>query len=388
LQEGLEAVKKHIWMADETTLAQFLSAAGYETALVGKWHCGQGDQQQPGFDHWFSLGLAQGGHLGKHTYWKNGKPIELSGYKSTIITDSAIEFLRTRNGKKPFFLFVGYIATHTPWLDHPERLVAPYRTCTFQDIPNDVAYPFGRLSDGSKPGKRINRREALAQYYGAVSEIDEQVGRLIDHLDAQGLRENTLVVYVADHGLNCGHHGVWGKGGGTRPLNMLEESIRIPLIFNGLSELYPGQVRAEFVDHCDLFQTLLDCADVTLPEAVLQTRHYPGRSFKPLLLGVGIHDWKTEVFGEYGNLRMIRTRTHKLIRRYPDGPCELFDLVADPRETVNLLHMPDRQSLVQELTARLNAFFSQYEDPAKTGLHVQELPVHNAGEAWREGRTS
>src|SRR5947209_8084357 len=120
LQEGLEAVKKHIWMADETTLAQFLSAAGYETALVGKWHCGQGDQQQPGFDHCFSLGLAQGGHLGKHTYWKNGKTIELSGYKSTIITDSAIEFLRIRDGKKPFFLFVGYISTHTPWLDHPE----------------------------------------------------------------------------------------------------------------------------------------------------------------------------------------------------------------------------------------------------------------------------
>lgn len=387
LQETEEVVKQHIWMADETTLPQFLSAAGYETALVGKWHCGQGDQRQPGFDHWFSLGTSQGGHRGPHTYWHNNQAIELTGSKSTIITDHAIEFLRTRNLEKPFFLFVGYIATHSPWRNHPERLVAPYRTCTFGDIPNDVTYPFGSLrgeaAKPEKPENRPNRRESLAQYYAAVSEIDEQVGRILDYLDAQEeLRKNTLIVYVADHGLNCSHHGLWGKGGSTRPLNMLEESIRIPLIFNW-SELYPGQVRAEFVDHCDLFQTLLDCADVTLSQEVVQTRRYPGRSFKPLLQGVALHNWKEEVFGEYGNLRMIRTRTHKLIRRYPDGPCELFDLVADPRETVNLFHVPGQQSLVQELTTRINTFFAQYEDPIKTGLRVRELPIHNPFEAWR-----
>ncbi len=384
LEEREEFVRKHIWMADEITLAQFLSEAGYQTGLVGKWHCGQGDVQQPGFDSWFSLGPWQGTHRGPHTYWSNNQPIELTGYKSTIITDHALQFLNIRSAEQPFFLFVGYVTTHTPWLEHPERLVAPYRTSTFRDIPNDLTYPFGTLRDGSKPETRLNRRESLAQYYAAVTEVDEQVGRLLDQLDAQGLRENTLVVYVADHGMNCGHHGVWGKGGGTCPLNMLEESIRIPMIFNYPIQLYPGQVRAEFVDHCDLFQTLLDFANVSLPQQVVETRNYPGRSFKPLLQGIGLHDWKTQIFGEYGDLRMIRNRTHKLIRRYPDGPCELIDLVADPRETINLFYLPEHQPLVHDLTTRLNTFFSAYQDPIKTGLRVRELPMHNKGELWRE----
>ena len=88
-------------------------------------------------------------------------------------------------------------------------------------------------------------------------------------------------------------------------------------------------------------------------------------------------------FGEYGNLRMIRTETHKLIRRYPDGPCELFDLRADPREMVNLFADPSHQPLVQRLTARINDYFSTYEDPIKSGLRVSELPRQNHTEAWR-----
>jgi arylsulfatase A-like enzyme len=88
-------------------------------------------------------------------------------------------------------------------------------------------------------------------------------------------------------------------------------------------------------------------------------------------------------FGEYGHLRMIRTETHKLIRRYPDGPCELFDLRRDPRETTNLFTDPAQQPLVQDLTARIDEYFSTYEDPIRNGLRVCELPRHNMTEAWR-----
>jgi arylsulfatase A-like enzyme len=288
--------------------------------------------------------------------------------------------LRTRDTARPFFLFVGYVATHSPWIDHPERLVAHYRSSTFRDIPADIAYPFARIVGKPVPP---DQREVQAQYYAAVSEIDEQVGRIVDHLAANHLTTSSLLVYLADHGLNCGHHGIWGKGNGTRPLNMLEESIRIPLLFHGLSQLFPGLVRSEFVDHCDLFQTLLDCAGVVLPEdAAIQLR-YPGQSFLRLLQGDFLADWKTELYGEYGDLRMIRTRTHKLIRRYPAGPCELFDLSTDPRETTNLFHLPEIQPLIQTLTTRLEAFFAQHEDSAKSGLRVRELPRHNHVEAWR-----
>jgi arylsulfatase A-like enzyme len=216
-----------------------------------------------------------------------------------------------------------------------------------------------------------------------VSEIDEQVGRIVDYLAANSLTDSSLLVYLADHGLNCGHHGIWGKGNGTRPLNMLEESIRIPLLFHGLSQLFPGLVRGEFVDHCDIFQTLLDCAGVTLPEDMAIQQRYPGQSFLHLLQGDFLADWKTENYGEYGNLRMIRTCTHKLVRRYPTGPCELFDLSADPRETTNLFYLPEAQSLVQVLTEHLEAFFALHEDPDKSGLRVNELPRHNHVEAWR-----
>ena len=103
---------------------------------------------------------------------------------------------------------------------------------------------------------RLDPREALAQYFAAVSHIDEAIGRLLDELDALQLREQTLVVFTSDHGLCCGHHGLWGKGNATLPLNMLEESIRVPLIFNQPRDLFAKQRRSEFVDHLDLFQTI------------------------------------------------------------------------------------------------------------------------------------
>jgi arylsulfatase A-like enzyme len=165
---------------------------------------------------------------------------------------------------------------------------------------------------------------------------------------------------------------------------MLEESIRIPLIFNGAGIPFPGLVRSECVDHCDLFLTLLDFAGVSLTPDTVAARRYPGHSFKIPLQGGALLDWKTNVFGEYGNLRMVRTQTHKLVRRYPDGPNELFDLVTDPRETTNLFHHPEAQSLVQTLTSQIETFFSHYEDSEKTGLRVRELTMHNRVEAWRE----
>lgn len=383
LSEAEQEVREQHWLEGEQNIAQILAERGYQTALVGKWHCGNGQQTQPGFAYWFSFGHRQGEHRGTHTYWHNGQPREITGYSTSVVTDYALDFLNTRDPARPFFLFVGYVATHSPWRDHPERLVARYRHCTFRDIPQDVAYPFGAIVSHPTPATPDSCRESQAQYYAAVHEIDEQVGRIVDYLVAQGLSEQTLLVYTADHGLNCGQHGIWGKGNGTRPLNMLEESIRVPLLFHGHAALYPGLVRAEFVDHCDLFQTLLDYAGVSLADDVVAGRRYPGRSYRALLQGKAIIDWKTEVYGEYGNLRMIRTRTHKLVRRYPAGPCELFDLSIDPRESINLFAEPAQQSLIEELTERIEQFFAGHEEAERSGLRVRELPRHNAVEDWR-----
>jgi choline-sulfatase len=370
------------WLKDETTLAEILAATGYETAMCGKWHLGNDVTPQAGFDYWFSLGgKFPINRNGPYPYSDNGVVQEQSGYKTNIIVDKAIQFLRQRDEDRPFFLMVNFRATHAPMKDHPERSVAAYRQCTFEDIPADAMYPFGRQVLESTATTRNNPREALAQYYASVSRIDEATGRLIDELEALGLREDTLVVYTSDHGLCCGHHGIWGKGNATYPLNMVEESIRVPLIFNQPGKLFGGQRRREMVDHLDLFQTLVSSAQIELSK---EKYDFPGNNFFPLLNNSdALPDWRNVQFGEYGNLRMIRTRTHKLIRRYPGGPNELFDLVVDPRETNNLFTDPEHQQLVQQLTIQVEEHFSRYADPQKSGLRVRELPRHNYTEAWR-----
>ena len=369
------------WLQDETTLSEHLSSAGYETAMCGKWHIGNDVTPQAGFDYWFSLGgKFPINRCGSYPFSENGVVEERIGYKTPIITEKAIQFLRNRDEKRPFFLMVNYRATHGPWRDHPEHAVAPYRHSKFTDIPQDKMYPFGQQVLSSTAPTRNNPREALAQYYASVSRIDAATGHLLEELEALGLRENTLIVYTSDHGLCCGHHGIWGKGNATLPLNMVEESIRVPLIFNQPGKLFGGQRRGEFVDHLDLFQTLAAYANLELPD---EENRYPGRSFLPLLENRSLSDWRDVQYGEYGNLRMIRTKTHKLVRRYPNGSCELFDLRSDPRETINLFHDSAHESLVQRLTHQLEQHFSQYEDPQKSGLRVRELPQHNYTEAWR-----
>jgi choline-sulfatase len=363
------------WIEDRT-IAEMLGDAGYETALVGKWHCGQDTMPQKGFQHWYGLKHHYPARDGE--YSDNGQMLHRTGYHTDIITDESIRFLNERETAKPFFLFVGYIGTHTPWREHPERYVSRFREATFADIPEDTAYALARNRD--ELPNRDHPRELRAQYYAGASHIDEGVGRVVDELEALGIRENTLVVYTADHGIMLGQHGIWGKGNGTRPHNMLDEAIRIPMIFNLPGNLLSRQVRPEFVDHCDLFSTLMDFAGVT-PE---QDKALPGRSFLPILeRGFGMRDWKPAQICEYGNLRMIRTPEYKLVRRYPDGYNELYDLQNDPRETRNLFDKPAYAQLTDELTAAIDDFFAAYQDPVKSGLNVANLPTHNPYEPWR-----
>lgn len=381
IKSNAEATGARDYLGGETTLPQLLADAGYRTGLVGKWHLGRDEHRQVGFERWFSVGRTFPYPAGRHTFWADGDAVELTGTKTGILTDRAVAFLRDRDARRPFFLFVGYTGTHSPWRDHPERLVARYRTASFADIPDDPTYPFGRVAGEIGDDVRRDPREARAQYYAAVHHIDEGVGRLLDELDALELRDETLVVYTSDHGLNLGQHGIWGKGNGTRPYNMLEESIRVPLLFGMGSALFGGQTRSEFVDHCDLFETLIDVAGIEFE----RRRPYPGRSVAPLLREAAPARPKGIQFGEYGTLRMARTDRYKLVRRYPDGPCELFDLRDDPRETTDLFGEPASRPVVEELTRAIDAFFGTHGDPVKNGLNVRDLPPCNPGEVWREG---
>ncbi len=375
-EDDLE-VQETDWLAGIPTLADDLRKAGYTSALCGKWHCGAGETPKSGFDYWYSGWRKTPKYFSlSNKYSDQGRVVERRGYDTQIFTDAAVDFLRTRDADKPFFLFIGYAATHNPWINRPERLVSQYRNASFRDIPDDIPYPFGL--PGTHPSAPEDRREVLAQYYASVMMIDEGVGRVLDELDAQSARDETLVVYTSDHGLNMGHHGIWGKGNGSEPLNMLEESIRVPLILNQPGAIDGGQSRAEFVTHCDLYATLLDFAQAK----PMERSGSPGRSYKPCLNGEQL-DWTNRYIGEYGAVRAIRDERHKLVLRQDSGESLLIDLHDDPRETVNIYADAAHRERREDMRMQLEAFFAQFEAPKHSGLLGDNLPIHNRREAWR-----
>ena len=374
------AFDRKLWLATEHTLPQLLQRAGYRTGLAGKWHIGNEDKPAPGFDSWFSVGSAYPLlHDGAREFSNQGLMETLSGYTDDIVAEQAARFVKATD-ERPFFLLVGLTATHSPWRGHPERLASLYRDAYFCDIPTGESHPFGEQALESLSVDRRHEREAQAQYYAAVSHVDENVGRLLEAVDEAGKLNYTLVVYTSDHGLNCGHHGLWGKGNATLPLNMLEESIRVPLQLSWPGVFPAGRRLGELVDHLDLFQTLASAGKAALPSET----DYAGTDIFPLLLeDEAGRSWRQVQFGEYGTVHMTRTRQFKLIRRLPNGPHELFDLEADPRETRNHIDSSSHLAVTSELSRLMETHFRRYSMPGKSGTLGVDLPQHNMTEAWR-----
>lgn len=373
------------WLAGEITLPQLLSAAGFHCGLSGKWHLGRSHETPRGFDWCFGLPGWQGTHRGEYTYHLNGTPLTLTGNKTALITDQALCFLDAAPARVPFFLNVGYISTHSPYSGQDRELEALYDAATYRDIPPYVPHPWHK-NEGAPPGELTlgECRQRYRSYYAAVTDIDRSVGRILEKLEHQGRLDNTLVIYTSDHGCALGHHGFWGKGNSTRPLNMYETSLHVPLLMRWPGGLPSGHTVSRCVDHYDMFQAL--CGWTGVGKALDGRRCYPGRSLAPLAEALPV-DWSDTRFGEYGDLRMIRTARWKLVRRYPDGPDDLFDLGQDPGEQSNLAADPAYSSQRANLLEELDHFYSIHGSSEKNGLRVKELRPHNsAHEAWRDGR--
>ncbi len=387
LQEANPNIGQRDWLASETgfTLPELLHGAGYHTGLSGKWHVGQSYDTPRGFDWCFGMPGAQGVHDGPYTYHLNGTPVTLTGNKTALITDHAIEFLHAAPSDKPFFLNVGYIATHSPYEDtaHDPAVVETYRDATFTDVPAYTPHPRAK-DEGVDPGKPTTPAERLSRlrgYYAGVTEIDHAVGRIVASLRESNQLDNTIILYTSDHGCALGHHGFWGKGNSTRPLNMYETSLRVPLIWSGPG-VAPGVEVNQCVDHYDTFQSVLGLTGIDTPT----NRDYPGTSYAAALRGQPLVDWSDTRFGEYGDLRMVRTPRHKLVWRYPNGPHDLFELETDPGETRNLSTDPGQARLIDALKHQIDTFYARHEVAERSGLNVKNLPRHNeASEAWRDG---
>jgi len=209
-----------------TCYSDVLAANGYVCGLSGKWHLGDSMTPQHGFSHWFCHQKG-GGPYNDAPMVRDGEAVNVPGYITEAITDDAVEFIR-KNRDGAFGLLVGYTAPHSPWDGHPQEIVDSYDDCPFESCPQEPAHPWAtRLTK-----RCLGDREMLKGYFAAVTAMDLNVGRILATLDDLGLRESTLVVFGSDNGYSCGHHGFWGKGNATFPLNMYENSVKVPMIFS------------------------------------------------------------------------------------------------------------------------------------------------------------
>jgi arylsulfatase A-like enzyme len=193
-------------------------------------------------------------------------------------------------------------------------------------------------------------RSQLGEYYGMISHLDEQIGRVLDALRDSGLAEETLVVFAADNGLALGSHGLLGKQ------NLYEHSIRVPLIMAGAG-LPAGLEVDSLTQMCDLYPTLCEWARVEPPDRL------DGRSLRPLWSG-SRGAWRDSLGSAFVHLqRAIRDDRWKLIAYPPIAHWELFDLQADPHETRNLIDDPAAQDHFARLRERLVQWQAEMRDP-------------------------
>ena len=391
LEESKDA-PAHPGLTGQTLISELLKQGGYYTGLVGKWHCGVSQKPQPGFDYWFSYWVNQRPHRGPQHFSNQGDLLVEQGQQSPLLSQRAIEFLRGHRAdaaarEKPFFLFVSYVDTHNPHQNAPDDLVRQYDAATFRDIPSEeFAACHGRALQPVAKNSEVERR-ARMEYYGAVSSVDREVGKVLAELEAGGQTGDTLIVYTSDHGLNCGHHGMWEKGNGTVPQNFLEESVRVSCTLSWpAGGIRQNATCGDLVNHCDLWATLLDVSGTAPNPSTATQINSSGLSYLPQLRGQSVPSWRRTMISEYGNARMARTDRYKLIKRYPYAgvtfPDELYDLQDDPRERVNCHQDAGRQKVVHDLSADLEQFFAKYTIAGHSGLDLVHQPECTPASPW------
>jgi arylsulfatase A-like enzyme len=389
----------------QPTVAKYLQAAGYHTGMVGKWHLGS---DPTGFDQWIVL-PGQGVYFDPDFLVPEGRT-QIKGYVTDIITDLAIDFLSHRPKDKPFFLMCHHKAPHRNWepdakhqamfanrtIPEPETLRDNYegRTDALHENRQRVFYDLTRndlklapppdlrgaalaqwlntkpaeveiVVDGRKKlltGEELNRwkyQRYMQDYLACVQSVDDNVGRLLDWLDANGLRENTIVIYTSDQGFFLGDHGLYDKR------FMYEPSIKMPFLVRWPGVVKPGSVQDGLAINPDFAPTFLEAAGLPIP-ADMQ-----GRSLAPLLSGQRPADWRHSFYYRYyhdpgdHNTRAhygVRTETHKLIYFWKKDQWELYDLRTDPGEMRNIYNDPAQQSLVAELKAELYRLKKEVKD--------------------------
>jgi arylsulfatase A-like enzyme len=335
---------------DEHFMPQSFQAAGYQTAIVGKWHLGHAQEtytpRQRGFDHFYGhLHTEVGyfppfGNQGGRDFQNDGVPIEDEGYETFLLAREASRWIRARDAEKPFFLYVPFIAPHTP-LDAPEDLKAKYAGMT-----DDRKPARSRQTDQSRMLEKLMlRNDARATYAAVVDAMDQAIGQVLETLDAEGLAEDTIVLFFSDNG-----GAAYATGGADNvPLrggkgDAFEGGIRVVSVMRWPGRIAAGSRMDGIMSAMDVFPTLAEAAGVE-PR---NTFDLDGRSLWPAISrGEKMARTKPLFFASETPIRGTFNVTviddgWKLVQRIEQGLLSadvenwLFAIDEDPYETNNL----------------------------------------------------
>jgi arylsulfatase A-like enzyme len=362
---------------DVPLLPELLQQNGYATFGAGKWHNRRGSYARcfgesgkvffGGMNDQYAMPVNDFDPAGEYppeeTYIADG-------YSTTVFTDEMIDFLNTRgsDAEEPFFAYIAFTSPHDPRTPPP-----PFDTMY---DPNDIELPPNFLPEHPFDiGVRDIRDEVLARYprgedeikrhiadyYGMISHMDYDIGRILDTLEARGLRENTFVIYTSDHGLGVGRHGLMGKQ------NLYDHSMRIPLLMRGPG-VPAGLQCGALLYLLDLYPTLLQLAGIDIPVTSA------GHSLVNIL-SQATSKHRKQIFSAYQGVfghpqgapyqRSIKDERNKLIQTVVDGAeiWQLFDLASDPHETKNLIADPAYTALIERLKEDLMKRQIHFNDP-------------------------
>ncbi len=412
----------------QQTMPKLLQKAGYQTAIVGKWHL---ETLPTGFDFWEIL-PGQGDYYNPDFITQTNDTVCKRGYVTNIITDESIDWLQNKRDKsKPFCLFIHHKAIHRNWMadtcdlelyedkefampdnffdNYEGRLAAAAQEMSI-DKDMDLIYDlkmlrpeknsrlkslyeqfYGRMDSAQKAvwdkfytpiidkfykdnlkGEELARwkyQRYMRDYAKTVKSLDDNVGRVLDYLEQEGLLDNTLVVYTSDQGFYMGEHGWFDKR------FMYEESMHTPLIMRLPKGFDKRGDIPQMVQNIDYAPTFLDLAGAEIPADI------QGVSLLPLLKGENPADWRQSMyyhFYEFPAEHMVkrhygvRTDRYKLIHFYNDiDVWELYDLQNDPYEMHNIFGQEGTEQITADLMKELKRLQVQYDDPI-----LNEFPIN------------
>ena len=386
----------------QQTFPKLLQAAGYETALVGKWHLGS---EPTGFDYYCAT--CSGSHRNPRLSIKGEGPWKGDnagkshpGFGDDVLREKAIDWLKSRTGNKPFCLMLHFVEPHSPHYYAP-RFKDMFKDTVFPEpeslcddyagrAPEQVAgaLSWSRLLQQDEPqyqpikkgftGDRVHDTRLMYQaymrnYLRMVAGLDDNVGRMLDYLAQSGLDKNTIVIYTSDNGYFNGEHGFYNK------MWMYDPGCHIPMIIR-MPGVQKGSVSDRLVSILDIAPTILDLAGVPVPADI------QGQSMRPLLAGgsetcrklfyyhyycVPAYDYGHDnakvnwIWSPGGEIIGIRTETTKLVcyPKWKNGPFwEYFNLASDPNEMKNLVNESGRRQEIADMKQQLLDLARHYKD--------------------------